>query len=100
MQVEFATDVVFQKKAEFQPLYEAIIRTAVHAIADNVATFLGRKLTQAYQDEVGNDFSTRIKGTRLRHRMGPASINLYDKAGIMARIEYTTNDVSFFKLHR
>jgi hypothetical protein len=77
MLVEFATDVVFQKQAEFQPLYEAIIRTAVHAIrADNVATFLGRKLTQAYQDEVRNDFSTRIQGTRLRHPMGPASIKL------------------------
>jgi hypothetical protein len=101
MQVEFATDVVFYQQADFQPLYEAIIRTAVHAIkADNVATFLGRKLTQAYQGEVGNDFSTRIQGTRIRHQMGPASIKLYDKAGIMARIECTTNDVSFFKLHR
>ena len=32
--------------------------------------------------------------------MGPASIKLYDKAGIMARAECTANDVSFFKLHR
>jgi hypothetical protein len=82
-------------------LYEAIIRTAVNAIrADNVVTFLGRKLTQAYQDEVGNNFSTRIQGTRLRHQMGPASIKLYEKAGIIARIECTTNDVSFLKLNR
>jgi hypothetical protein len=101
MQVEFATDVVFHQQAEFQPLYEAIVRTAVQAVkADNVATFLGRKLTTAYQDEVGNDFSTRIQGTRIRHQMGPASIKLYDKAGIMARVECTTNDASFFKIHR
>ncbi|MCP5409306.1 MAG: MarR family transcriptional regulator [Chromatiaceae bacterium] len=101
MQVEFATDVVFHKQAEFQPLYETITHTAIHAIrADNVATFLGRKLTTAYQGEVGNDFSTRIQGTRIRHQMGPASIKLYDKAGIMARVECTTNDASFFKIHR
>ena len=101
MQVEFATDVLFHQQAEFQPLYDAIIRTAVHAIkADNVATFLGRKLTTAYQGELGNNFSTRIQGTRIRHQMGPTSIKLYDKAAIMARVECTTNDASFFKIHR
>ena len=101
MQVEFATDVVFHRQAEFQPLYDAIVRTAVHAVkTDHVATFLGRKLNTAYQGEVGNDFSTRIQGTRIRHQMGPASIKLYDKAGIMARVECTTNDASFFKIHR
>lgn len=101
MQVEFATDVLFHKQAEFQPLYNTITRTAVHAIkADNIATFLGRKLNTTYQGEMGNDFSTRIQGTRIRHQMGPTSIKLYDKAGIMARVECTTNDASFFKIHR
>jgi len=101
MQAEYATDVVFHRQAQFQPLYEAIVRTAVHVIkAEHVATFLGHKLTKAYQDELGNDFSTRIQGTRIRHHMGPASIKLYDKSGIMARVECTANDVSFFKHHR
>jgi len=101
MQVEYATDVVFLRQAEFQPLYEAIVRTAVHTIkAEHVATFLGRKLTNAYQGEVGNDFSTRIQGTRIRHHMGPASIKLYDKFACIARVECTANDVSFFKHHR
>jgi hypothetical protein len=101
MQVEFATDVVFRSQSDFQPLYESIIRTAVHTVrAENIATFLGRKLTSAYQGEVGNDFHTRIQGTRIRHHMGPVSIKLYDKAGIMARVECTANDVSFFKHHR
>ena len=101
MQVEYATDVTFQRQAQFQPLYEAVIRTAIHAVkADHVATFLGRKLTGAYQDEVGNDFSTRIQGTRIRHKMGRTSIKLYDKLGLIARVECTANDVSFFKHHR
>jgi len=101
MQVEFATDVVFRSQGDLQPLYESIIRTAVHTVrAEDIATFLGRKLTSAYQGELGNDFHTRIQGTRIRHHMGPASIKLYDKAGIMARVECTANDVSFFKHHR
>ena len=46
MQVEYATDVVFDKQSDLQPVYEAITRTAVHTVkADHVATFLGRKLT-------------------------------------------------------
>jgi len=101
MQIEYATDVVFRRQAKFQPLYEAIVRTAVHVIkAEHVATFLGRKLTGAYQGELGNDFSTRIQGTRIRHHMGPASIKLYDKFACIARVECTANDVSFFKHHR
>jgi len=101
MQVEYATDVVFRQQAKFQPLYEAIVRTAVHVIkAEHVAMFLGHKLSGAYEGEVGNDFSTRIQGTRIRHHMGPASLKLYDKVGLIARVECTANDVSFFRHHR
>jgi hypothetical protein len=101
MQVEYATDGVFRRQADFQPLYPSILRAAIYAVrTEDIATFLGRKLTRASQDEVGNDFSTRIQGTRIRHHLGPASIKLYDKFGLIARVECTANDVSFFKHHR
>jgi len=102
MQVEYATDIIFRHRTDLQPLYEAITRTAVHAVkADNVATFLGRKgLHGNFKDELGNDLNTRIQGTRIRHHMGPASIKMYDKYGRVLRIETTTNDVSFFRHHR
>lgn len=101
MQVEYATDVVFHRQRDFQPLYEKITRVAVLVLkAPHIATFLGRKLTNACRDEVGNDFSTRIAGTRIRHFLGPAAIKLYDKGGLIARVETTTNDVSFFKHYR
>jgi hypothetical protein len=101
LQVEYATDVVFHRQAEFQPLYEALTHTAIHAVKpDHVATFLGRRLTAGYQDEVGNDFSTRIEGTRIKHHMGWAAIKLYDKFGLIARVECTANDVTFFQHHR
>jgi hypothetical protein len=101
MQIEYATDIIFKRQSDLAPLYEALSRTAIHAVkADDVATFLGRKLTGNYQDEVGNDFSTRIEGTRIRHHMGPASIKMYDKFSLVLRIETTANDVSFFKHYR
>jgi len=101
MQVEYATDVIFARQAEFQPLYEALTRTAIQAIKpEHVATFLGRKLTGAYQGEVGNDFETRIQGTRIKHHLGPVAIKLYDKFGLIGRVECTANDVTFFKHHR
>jgi len=101
MQVEYATDIVFRRQQELAPIYEALVRTAVHAVkADNVATFLGRKLCGQYRDELGNDFQTRIQGTRIKHHMGKAAIKMYDKHGLILRIETTVNDVSFFKHHR
>ena len=101
MQTEYATDVVFLRQADFQPLYAALTQTAIHAVQPNqVATFLGRKLTGRYQDELGNDFSTRIQGTRIKHHMGPAALKLYDKFGLIARIECTVTDVTFFQHHR
>lgn len=101
MQVEYATDVVFRSQTEFQPLYENIVRSAaVDVKADQVATFLGRKLVGQYHDEVGNNFNTRIQGTRIRHTMGANSIKLYDKFGLIARVECTSNDISSFKHRR
>ncbi len=101
MQVEYATDLIFYRQEDLRPLYDALVRTAVHAVKPpDVATFLGRKLTGNYADELGNDFHTRIEGTRLKHHMGPVAIKLYDKQALVLRIETTVNDVSFFRHHR
>jgi hypothetical protein len=101
MQVEYATDIIFKTSEDLKPLYDALVRTAVHAVkADQAATFLGRKLHGNFQDEAGNRFHTRIEGTCIKHRMGPAALKMYDKFGHILRIETTVNDVSFFKHHR
>ena len=101
MQVEYSSDIVFKKQEELAPLYQALVHTAIHAVKpENVATFLGRKLHGNYEDELGNDFHTRIEGTRIKHHMGAASLKMYDKQGIVLRIETTVNDVSFFKHYR
>jgi hypothetical protein len=90
--------VVFRSAATLGPLYEQLIRTSVLNVrAEQVATFLGRKIAPQLEQEVGSQFSTRIEGTCIKHRFGSASIKMYDKFGCVLRIETTTNDVSFFK---
>ncbi len=100
-QVEYAQDIVFRSGEDLQPVYDAVIRTAVQAVkADDVATFLGRTLPANTSHEVGNDLQMRPQGTRIRHRFGPATIKMYDKHGRILRIETCTNDVTIFKHHR
>ena len=100
-QVEFASDVVFQRQCDLQAIYDRLTRTAIHTVKpDNIATFLGRKLNGNYQDEMGNRFHTRIEGTRIKHTMGPVSIKMYDKFRLILRIETTVVNVSFFKHYR
>lgn len=101
MQLEYATDIIFKRKSDLKPIYDEIVRTAIHSVkAENIATFLGRKLHGGYQDEMGNNFNTRIEGTCIKHRMGKVAIKMYDKFGIVLRVETVANDVSFFKHHR
>jgi hypothetical protein len=101
MQVEYATDLAFRSTTTLVPLYEQLIRESVLSVkAEQVATFLGRQITPQLAQEIGSQFSTRIEGTCVKHRFGKSSIKMYDKAGIVLRIETTANDVSFFKHHR
>ncbi|MCK5407935.1 MAG: winged helix-turn-helix transcriptional regulator, partial [Candidatus Krumholzibacteria bacterium] len=101
MQVEYATDVVFSRQEDLKHLYEDISRTAIHSVKpEKVAMFLGRKPHGGYEDEIGNKFSTRIEGTCIKHHMGRVAIKMYDKHGIVLRVETTANDVTFFKHHR
>ena len=101
MQVEYATDIVFRKVEDLRPLYGELVRTAIHTVkAENVATFLGRRLDERYDGQIGTDFHTRIEGTRIKHYMGRNSIKMYDKLGLVLRIETTSNDVTFFKHYR
>jgi hypothetical protein len=101
MQVEYATDLAFRSAATLGPLYDQLIRQTVLSVkAEQVASFLGRHITPQLAQEIGSQFSTRIEGTCVKHRFGKSSVKMYDKSGIVLRIETTTNDVSFFKHHR
>lgn len=101
MQAEYSTDLVFKSELVLRALYEQLSREAVLAVkAEQIATFLGKKLTPQLAAEIGSRLSTRIEGTCIKHRFASCSLKLYDKYARILRIETTTNDVSFFKHHR
>ena len=101
MQVEYATDIIFKQRSDLKLIYDEIVRTAIHSVKpETIATFLGRKLHGGYEDEMGNHFNTRIEGTCIKHRMGSVAVKMYDKFGLVLRVETVANDVSFFKHHR
>lgn len=101
MQVEHATDLVFRSQAVLKPLYEQLSRQAILTVkAEHVASFLGHKITAQLAQEIGSQFATRIEGTCVKHRFGKSSIKIYDKLGLILRIETTTSDVSAFKHYR
>jgi len=63
MQLEYATDVVFRRQAVFQPLYQTIVRTAVHVVrAEHVAMFLGHKLSGHVQVDQGTEPAPALRG--------------------------------------
>ena len=100
-QAEYATDMVFRSRRELAQIYEPLTRLAVHTVkAEHIATFLGKKLNTNFQGEAGNRYDVRIQGTRIKHTMGPFSIKMYDKFGLLLRVETTVNDLTFFPHYR
>ena len=100
-QIECATDIMFKQPEDLAPLYDEIVRTAIFTVKpDNIATFLGQRITYNCKKEVGTNYNQRILGTRIKHHMGDVSIKMYDKFGHVLRIESTCNDIGTFRVKR
>jgi len=94
-QAEYAFDIVFKKQDELKPLYDNIVKTVMHTVTpENIATFLGKRLTVKFEGEMGSRYNERVLGTRIKHQMGELSVKIYDKFGKVLRIEVTAYDVS------
>lgn len=100
-QAEYATDVMFKNPAVLAGLYDKLLKHATTCFsAEDVMTFLGRKLTGVFAGDVGNDCRRRWPGARVRHRMKENGIKMYDKHGCVLRVETTINRPSEFKVRR
>jgi len=100
-QVEYACDILFKNEEALKPLYDNIIKTAMHTVTpDNIANFLGKRFSVSFEGEAGSRLGRRILGTRIKHQMGEISVKIYDKFGKILRIEVTSNDVSKLRVYR
>jgi len=100
-QAEFATDILFKDRAALKDLYSHLLKHATVCFsAEDVLTFLGRKLNGNLQGEVMNSFKKRWPGARVKHRMKGNWIKMYDKHGCVLRIETVINHPYEFRVRR
>lgn len=100
-QAEFATDVMFRSPAALNGLYDKLLKhAATRFSAEDVMTFLGRKLSGHFAGEIGSEYKTRWPGVRVRHRMKQNGIKMYNKHGSVLRVETTINQPAEFKVRR
>lgn len=100
-QAEYATDVLFVDRSALGDLYPRLIEHARACFgAEDVLRFLGRKLTGQFLGEVQTHVGRRVEGVRVKHQMKSNRLKMYDKAGLVLRVETTINDPTEFRVRR
>ncbi len=100
-QAEYATDVMFHEPAGLTNLYKRLVEHArISVSADDVLRFLGRKPNANFKGEVQSHVSRRVEGVRVVHRMKSNKLKMYDKGGLVLRIETTINNPREFRVRR
>jgi hypothetical protein len=100
-QAEYATDVMFRSQNDLRSLYPKLAEHALLCFtAENVLGFLGRRLVPQFQDEVLKTFKTRQEGLCLKHKIGKNGIKMYDKFGLLLRVETVINRPNGFRVRR
>lgn len=101
-QAEFSTDVLFRSRESLAALYPRLLDHAtLQFSAADILTFLGRKLDPRFQGEVLTDCKKeRWPGARVKHRMKNNWLKMYDKFGLILRIETVINQPREFRVRR
>lgn len=101
-QAEYATDAIFTSAGKLSALYRRLLDHAtVNFGAQDILTFLGRKLHGNFQGEVLSDCKKqRAPGARIKHRMKDNWLKMYDKFGQILRVETVINDPREFRVRR
>jgi hypothetical protein len=101
-QAEYATDILFHHRRDLAGLYRQILEYAwLTFTPTDVLGFLGRSLHRRFDGEVITDVKTeRQPGARIKHRMKGNWLKLYDKFGLILRVETVINQPGEFKIYR
>jgi hypothetical protein len=101
-QAEFATDVIFTSRKALADLYPRLLDHAlVNFSAKDILTFLGRRLHPRFEGEVLTSCQKhRWPGARIKHHMKNNWLKMYDKFGLVLRIETVINNPREFRVRR
>jgi hypothetical protein len=101
-QAEFSTDLLFRSRDALAALYPRLLDHAtLQFSAADILTFLGRRLDPRFAGEVLTDCKKeRWPGARVKHRMKNNWLKMYDKFGLILRIETVINQPREFRVRR
>ena len=101
-QAEYSTDLIFTSHEALADLYPRLLdHAAVNFSARDILTFLGRRLHPRFDGEVFTHCQKdRRPGARIKHRMKNNWLKMYDKFGLVLRVETVINNPREFRVRR
>jgi hypothetical protein len=100
-QAEYATDVMFKDPAMLEALYEKLLERSILRFGPkDVLTFLGKKFDGRFTGDQINAMKKRWPGARVKHWMKNNWMKMYNKFGLVLRVETVINDPYSFKILR
>src|SRR6202050_4566911 len=101
-QAEFSTDLRFTSQQTLADLYRPLLEHALlNFSASDILGYLGRRLHPRFDGEVLTDLKKgRHPGARIKHRMKNNWLKMYDKFGLVLRIETVINNPREFRVRR
>ena len=100
-QAEYATDVLFRAASGLAGLHGRLVEHArVSVSADDVLRFLGRKPNGNFMGEAQSHVNGRVEGVRVVHRLKSNKLKMYNKGGLVLRVETTINNPREFRVRR
>ena len=100
-QAEYATDIVFRSVDALKGLYGRLLHYGVASLEpQDVMTFLGRRLHGNFEGDLRTTLTTRQPGARIKHWAKGNWLKMYNKHGLVLRIETVINRPSEFRVRR
>lgn len=107
---EWATDLMFRRSERLRRLVPPLLHLGIVSLSSaDVLRFMGKKVSReggpmGQPLPISADLKIRSNGARLKHRLGPNSLKLYDKAydelGAVLRAELTMSTPKYFRVFR
>jgi ribosomal protein L44E len=104
---EYATDIAFHSVEDLQRWYPLFVRHACETLqGSDVLRFLSYRVRQdgRPRENLAGEVTTRVnelvEGTRVKHQVVNNLLKMYDKFGVVLRLETLLRDVRHFKVYR
>jgi len=108
---EWATDLMFRDSDQLRRLVPRLMQLGIVGFSSpDVLRFMGKKVSRQGLPmgpnplQIASDWKVRKIGARVKHRLGPNSLKLYDKAydelGAVLRAEITISVPKYFRIFR